>query len=48
MGLIILFVSLFGLMLMRVPIAFSLALSSFAYILYSGLPPVLLMHNLRL
>ncbi len=46
MGLIILFVSLFGLMLMRVPIAFSLALSSFAYILYSGLPPVLLMHNM--
>ncbi len=46
MGLIILFVSLFGLMLMRVPIAFALALSSFAYILYSGLPPVLLMHNM--
>ncbi len=46
MGLIVLFVSLFGLMLMRVPIAFSLALSSFAYILYSGLPPVLLMHNM--
>ncbi|WP_170755800.1 TRAP transporter large permease [Ruegeria lacuscaerulensis] len=46
MGLTILFVSLFGLMLLRVPIAFSLALSSFAYILYSGLPPVLLMHNM--
>ncbi len=46
MGLIILFASLFGLMLLRVPIAFSLALSSFAYILYSGLPPVLLMHNM--
>ena len=46
MGLIILFVSLFGLMLMRVPVAFSLALSSFAYILYSGLPPVLLTHNM--
>ena len=46
MGLIILFVSLFGLMLMRVPIAFALALSSFAYILYSGLPTVLLMHNM--
>ncbi len=46
MGLIILFATLFGLMLLRVPIAFSLALSSFAYILYSGLPPVLLMHNM--
>jgi tripartite ATP-independent transporter DctM subunit len=46
MGLTILFVSLFGLMLLRVPIAFSLALSSFVYILYSGLPPVLLMHNM--
>ncbi|WP_418793239.1 TRAP transporter large permease [Nitratireductor rhodophyticola] len=42
----ILFVSLFVLMLLRVPIAFSLALSSFAYILYSGLPPVVLMHNM--
>jgi len=46
MGLTILFVSLFALMALRVPIAFSLALSSFAYILYSGLPPVLLMHNM--
>lgn len=46
MGLIILFASLFILMVLRVPIAFSLALSSFAYILYSGLPPVLLMHNM--
>ncbi|EIM72445.1 TRAP dicarboxylate transporter subunit DctM [Nitratireductor aquibiodomus RA22] len=46
MGLTILFVSLFFLMLLRVPIAFSLALSSFAYILYSGLPPVVLMHNM--
>lgn len=46
MGLFILFASLFGLMLLRVPIAFSLALASFAYILHSGLPPVLLMHNL--
>ena len=33
-------------MLLRVPIAFALALSSFAYILYSGLPPVLLFHNM--
>jgi tripartite ATP-independent transporter DctM subunit len=46
MGLIILFASLFILMALRVPIAFSLALASFAYILYSGLPPVLLMHNM--
>ncbi|MBO9409798.1 TRAP transporter large permease [Shimia sp. R9_1] len=46
MGLFILFASLFGLMLLRMPIAFSLALSSFAYILHSGLPPVLLMHNM--
>lgn len=46
MALTILFGSLFALMLLRVPIAFSLALSSFAYILYSGLPPVLLMHNM--
>lgn len=46
MGLILLFASLFILMALRVPIAFSLALASFAYILYSGLPPVLLMHNM--
>lgn len=46
MALAILFGSLLALMLLRVPIAFSLALSSFAYILYSGLPPVLLMHNM--
>ena len=46
MALTILFGSLLALMLLRVPIAFSLALSSLAYILYSGLPPVLLMHNM--
>ena len=46
MALAILFGSLLALMLLRVPIAFSLALSSLAYILYSGLPPVLLMHNM--
>lgn len=46
MALAILFGSLLALMLLRVPVAFSLALSSFAYILYSGLPPVLLMHNM--
>lgn len=46
MALAILFGSLLALMLLRVPIAFSLALSSLAYILYAGLPPVLLMHNM--
>ena len=46
MALAILFGSLLALMLLRVPIAFSLALSSLAYILHSGLPPVLLMHNM--
>ncbi|MEM9630348.1 MAG: TRAP transporter large permease [Pseudomonadota bacterium] len=46
MALTILFASLFALMLLRVPIAFSLALSSFAYILYAGMPPVLLFHNM--
>ncbi|MCV6574764.1 MAG: TRAP transporter large permease [Cohaesibacter sp.] len=46
MALTILFGSLLILMLLRVPIAFALALSSFAYILYAGLPPVLLMHNM--
>ena len=46
MALAILFGSLLALMLLRVPIAFSLALSSLAYILYFGLPPVLLMHNM--
>lgn len=46
MGLIILFSSLFILIFLRVPIAYALASSSFAYILYSGLPPVLLMHNM--
>lgn len=46
MGLTILFGTLIALMLLRVPIAFSLALASFAYILFAGLPPVLLMHNM--
>jgi tripartite ATP-independent transporter DctM subunit len=46
MALTILFGTLVLLMLLRVPIAFALALSSFAYILYAGLPPVLLMHNM--
>ncbi|NRA85883.1 MAG: TRAP transporter large permease [Rhizobiales bacterium] len=46
MSLIILFGSLAILMLIRIPIAFSLAISSFFYILYSGLPPVLLYHTM--
>ncbi|WP_350335979.1 TRAP transporter large permease [Coralliovum pocilloporae] len=46
MALTILFSSLVLLMLLRVPIAYALGLSSFAYILYAGLPPVLLFHNL--
>ncbi|NQZ30899.1 MAG: TRAP transporter large permease [Oceanospirillaceae bacterium] len=46
MAISILFISLFVLMLLRVPIAFALALSSFLYILIEGLPPVLLFHNM--
>jgi len=46
MALTLLFGTLFLLMALRVPIAFSLALSSFVYILYSGLPSVLLFHNM--
>jgi len=46
MALTILFGSLFALMLLRVPIAFALALSSLGYILYAGLPPVLLIHTM--
>lgn len=46
MSMFILFGTLFGLMMFRVPIAFSLLLSSFAYVLYSGLPPVILYHNM--
>ena len=45
MGLMILFLSLMVLMLLRLPIAYALAMSSFFYILYAGLPPVLLFHN---
>ncbi|NVK34173.1 MAG: TRAP transporter large permease [Rhodobacteraceae bacterium] len=46
MTLIVLFASLFALMLLRVPIAFALGLSSIGYILIEGMPPVLLMHNM--
>lgn len=46
MALTILFGSLAILMLLRVPIAFSLALASLLYILYAGLPEVLLYHNM--
>ncbi|WP_420411358.1 TRAP transporter large permease [Roseibium sp.] len=46
MALTLLFGTLFALMILRVPIAFSLALSSFVYILYEGLPAVLLMHTM--
>ena len=46
MALTILFSALFILMLLRVPIAFSLALASLGYILYDGLPPVLLIHSM--
>lgn len=46
MALTILFGSLATLMMLRVPIAFSLALASLFYILYAGLPEVLLYHNM--
>lgn len=45
MTVILMFVSLFVLMLLRVPIAVALGVSSLAYILLAGLPPVLLVHN---
>lgn len=46
MALTILFGGLLALMLLRVPIAFALALSSLGYILYDGLPSVLLIHTM--
>jgi tripartite ATP-independent transporter DctM subunit len=46
MSLAILFATLIVLMLLRVPIAFSLAISSFSYILLEGLPAVLLFHTM--
>jgi len=42
---IALFLSLFTLMLLRVPIAVALGLSSLGYIILAGLPPVVLVHN---
>ncbi|MBO6540349.1 MAG: TRAP transporter large permease [Rhizobiaceae bacterium] len=41
----ILFLVLFALMALRVPIAVALGLASLGYILVAGLPPVLLVHN---
>ena len=46
MTVLVLFLSLFGLMLLRVPIAVALGVSSLGYILIEGLPPVLLVHNM--
>lgn len=46
MTVLLLFLSLFGLMLLRVPIAVALGVSSLGYILIEGLPPVLLVHNM--
>jgi len=45
MTVILLFVALFGLMFLRVPIAVALGLSSLGYIVIDGLPPVVLVHN---
>lgn len=45
MTVLLLFVALFSLMLLRVPIAVALGLSSLGYILLEGLPPVVLVHN---
>ena len=46
MIILFMFLSLFALMLLRVPIAVALGLSSLGYILLAGLPPVSLMHNM--
>lgn len=46
MTIALLFLSLFVLMLLRVPIAFALGLSSLGYILIDGLPSTLLMHTM--
>ncbi|MFK7763845.1 MAG: TRAP transporter large permease [Roseobacter sp.] len=45
MTVLALFAALFALMLLRVPIAVALGVSSLGYILLEGLPPVLLVHN---
>jgi tripartite ATP-independent transporter DctM subunit len=46
MTVILLFLSLFALMALRVPIAVALGLSSLGYIVIEGMPPVLLAHNM--
>ena len=46
MALITLFTLLIALLILGVPVAISLALSSLAYILIDGLPPVLLIHTM--
>ncbi|QFT33051.1 Sialic acid TRAP transporter permease protein SiaT [Labrenzia sp. THAF82] len=46
MTIFLLFASLFALMLLRVPIAVALGLSSLGYILIEGLPAVVLPHNM--
>jgi tripartite ATP-independent transporter DctM subunit len=45
MTVVVMFAALFGLMLLRVPIAVALGLSSLGYIVLEGLPPVVLVHN---
>ena len=46
MALTVLFISLFGLLLIGCPVAIALGLSSFLYILINGLPNVLLIHTM--
>ncbi|MEM1129969.1 MAG: TRAP transporter large permease [Pseudomonadota bacterium] len=46
MTVLLMFLSLFALMLLRLPIAVALGLSSLGYILIEGLPPVVLVHNM--
>ncbi|SMR83963.1 TRAP transporter, DctM subunit [Aliiroseovarius halocynthiae] len=46
MTVLLLFLALFALMALRVPIAVALGLSSLGYILIEGMPPVLLAHNM--
>ncbi|QBY00193.1 TRAP transporter large permease [Rhodophyticola sp. CCM32] len=45
MTVVLLFLALFALMILRVPIAVALGLSSLGYIVIEGLPPTLLTHN---
>ena len=45
MAIALLFAVLFGLMVLRVPIAIALGLSSLLFIMIDGLPPVLLLHR---